>query len=101
MNRSIVELNALYDKLPKKPDGSIKTKQKDGYGVRTGLTQQPLFRLLDVTKVYYFHLKLTLLISRFLADKKNHYKCFNFRKRLEHVPNQNCVHVYRSPFWQY
>ena len=51
MNRTIEKLNALYEQLPHNIDGSVKKKRGETYGVRTGLTQRPLFRKLDVTKV--------------------------------------------------
>ena len=55
MDRSIQQLHDLFEKLPKKADGTLKDKKKgENYSVRTGLTQRPLFKFLDVTKVSIF-----------------------------------------------
>ena len=65
MNRSQQQLHELYDKLPHDENGKIKTKKKESYSRRTGLTQKGYFLKLDVTKVSltlstttYFDLKV-------------------------------------------
>ena len=68
IDRSQQKLHELYDKLPHNADGSIKIKKKESYSVRTGLTQPPMFLVLDVTQVsvpvvYIFQLDQTYVFA--------------------------------------
>ena len=51
INRSQAQLNELYDSLPHDENGKVKTKKKEPYSRRTGLTQKGYFDWLDATQV--------------------------------------------------
>ena len=51
INRSQAQLNELYDSLPHDENGKVKTKKKEPYSRRTGLTQKGYFERLDCTQV--------------------------------------------------